>query len=70
MIKLEKIGIPSVLIATDVFTDACKTMAKLHGIPDIKWAIVPHPIGSLTEDVLMERAKSAVEQLAPISTGN
>ncbi len=63
---MEKWGIPAVIIGTDAFTRPMQTMAKLGGIPDMKWATVPHPIGSLTEDVLMERAKSASQQIASI----
>ena len=54
------------IIGTDAFTDTLKGMAKLGGLPDMKWAIVPHPLGSLTEDVLMERARSAAEQFIAI----
>ncbi len=54
------------LIGTDAFIDAFKAMARLGGIPGMKWAMVPHPLCSLTEDVLMERAKSAAEQFITI----
>ncbi len=58
------------LISTDAFLDTCKGMARLGGIPNVKWIVVPHPLGSLTENVLMERAKSAAEQFAAIVTGS
>ena len=54
------------LIGTDRFVDACKTMARIGGLPDARWAVVPHPLGSATETVLRERAESVVEQLASI----
>ena len=54
------------LISTDKFQPACQSMASISGIPDIQWAIVPHPLGSLPPDVLMERARSAVEQFERI----
>ncbi len=54
------------LIATDKFLAACKSMASIGGIPDIQWAVVPHPLGSAPDDVLMERARSAVEQFEKI----
>jgi hypothetical protein len=63
---LEKRGIPSVLIGTDVFTPVIESMARIGGIPDIAWATVPHPLGSATPDVLRERAAQALEQFVRI----
>jgi len=59
-------GVPSVLIGTDRFQDVCKAMAKIGGMPEIQWAQVDHPLGSLTEVPLTERAKLAVEQFERI----
>ena len=56
------------LIGTERFTDACKAMAKLGGVPDMKWAIVPHPMGSATDEELMDKARSAVDQFVSIVT--
>ena len=41
-------------------------MAKISGIPSIRWARVPHPLGSATPDVLRNRAVEAVKQFAEI----
>jgi hypothetical protein len=65
---LEKRNIPAMLISTGPFTDACKSMARIGGIPDMKWAIVQHPLGSTTDDELRERARSAVDQFVSIVT--
>ena len=54
------------LIGTDKFLDACRAMARISGIPDIKWAVVPHPLGSAPPDILKERAISAVDQFEQI----
>ena len=62
-------GVPAVLIATEPFTGACKAVAKIAGAPNIKWAIVPHPIGSLGPEELMDRAKDAVDQIVKIALG-
>lgn len=67
-VELEKIGIPSVVIATRPFADACKGIAKANSLPDMKHATVEHPIGSLNEAELMERAESAAEQIVKIVT--
>ena len=54
------------LIATEPFIGTCKGMARVGGIPDMKFATVPHPMGSLPPDILKERAKSAAEQFVSI----
>ena len=56
------------LISTDAFVDTCKGMAKLGGMPDIKYAVVPHPLGSLPDALLIERAEAAVEKFVAIVT--
>jgi len=61
-IELEKRGIPSLLVSTPPFLEAAKTIAELRGMPQIQWAIVDHPIGSLKEDALGQHAKTAARQ--------
>lgn len=61
---LEKRGIPAFLISTPPFAEAVGTMARLSGMPDIQWAIVDHPIGSVGEAELRTRARSAAEQFS------
>lgn len=56
------------LISTEVFTPVCRATATLGGIPEIRWAIVPHPIGSLNGEELLARAQSAAEQFIDIIT--
>ncbi len=57
------------LISTEAFTDTCREMAVIGGLPEMRWAVCPHPLGSLTDEGLMERAKSAAEQFVAIVTG-
>lgn len=61
-------GKPAMLISTERFTDACKSMARVGGIPGLRWAIVQHPLGSATDEELRVRAASAVEQFVEIVT--
>jgi hypothetical protein len=65
-ISLEKQGIPTLLITTNPFVDAVKTMAGLCGMPDVHWAVIKHPIGSLQEDELRERARVCAAQFREI----
>jgi len=41
-------------------------MARIGGIPEIQWATVPHPLGSLTREGLRERAAEALAQFERI----
>jgi hypothetical protein len=65
-VDLEKRGIPCLLISTPPFFDAVRTMSSVCGMSDIKWAVVEHPIGSMEEGPLRERALAAAEQFREI----
>jgi hypothetical protein len=56
------------LIATDRFRSALESIREFLGINDLRWAEVPHPIGSLRTEELRERAKQAVDQFETIVT--
>jgi hypothetical protein len=61
-------GIPSVLIGTDVFSKVYDSSARLGGMPEIRWAKVPHPTGSLKEDELRDLAKAVTPVLVDVLT--
>lgn len=41
-------------------------MSQIGGIPDYPFATLPHPLGSLTDEALRERAMQAAPQVAQI----
>jgi hypothetical protein len=53
---LEKAGIPTIPIVTDAFEATAKEMAELWGVPDFRFVMMPHPLGSLTADDIARRA--------------
>ena len=65
-IILERSGIPTASICTDSFRASGDAMARLHGFPGYHYAIVPHPLASLTMDELRARAKEALPQVLDI----
>ena len=65
-IELEKRGIAAMLVVTPPFLQAVKTTAEMRGMPDIRWAIVDHPIARLDEMMLRERAVEAARQFPDI----
>ena len=62
-LELEKRGVPSVVVVTIPFVSQAKAMADLKGVPDYGYALVEHPIGSLTEEELRARAAVALPQV-------
>ncbi len=62
-IELEARGTPAVAICTEPFTSGAQAMAVLGGIPGYPFAVISHPIGSLDEAGLRERAIEAAPQV-------
>lgn len=65
-IALEKRGIPVALICSRPFAATARMMAKIQGVPDQPFVMVPHPIGSLGIEELRERAREALPQVLEI----
>ncbi len=57
-ILLEKAGVPSASIITDLFEVTGRAMAQQWGLPNYKFLSLPHPIANLTESELDQRARS------------
>lgn len=58
-IIFEKLGVPAVPIITKPFAPTAKAIALLHGLPGYDFVAVDHPITSLSDTELLERAKAA-----------
>jgi len=61
--------VPAAVICTDQFVESAKAQAAICGNPHYPFAVVPHPLGSLTADELHARAAAAVPQVIAILTG-
>ena len=57
-ILLEKAGVPSVAIVTDLFEVTGRAMAEQWGFPYYKFLVMPHPIANLIETELGQRARA------------
>ena len=57
-IVLEKAGVPSASIVTDVFELTGRAMAEQWGVPTYRFLAMPHPIANLSEAQLDERARA------------
>jgi len=68
-ITFEQLGKRAVVLCTAPFEVTSKNIARMLGIPDYPFVILDHPLGSLTEDEINERAAAAFEQAIGILTG-
>ena len=57
-ILLEKAGVPSAAIITDLFEVTGRAMAKQWGLPHYKFLALPHPIANLSDADLDQRARA------------
>lgn len=67
-IEMEKLGVPAVAICTEAFRLGLDTLTQMRGMPDYRFAIVPHPLGVLFDDELRQRAELAAPQVEQIIT--
>jgi len=65
-IVLEKAGVPSAAIVTDVFEVTGRAMAEQWGLPDYKFLIMAHPTANLTEPQLDQRAREIAPEVAKL----
>lgn len=65
-ISMEKRDVPTAVLISDQFIPGVQAIAKTRGLPDYPFAVVKHPIGSLTDDLLRERASDALPQVLDI----
>ncbi len=64
-IALERTGTPTYVVCTSELVTTARIAATAAGIPDYPLTVIDHPLGSLTAELLAERAAHAAEQLPP-----
>ena len=57
--ELEKAGVATVTVVTDAFLDLGAEVAAALGAPDIGVAVVPHPLGELKREQVVETSRRA-----------
>ena len=65
-ILLERAGVPSVAIVTDVFRATGEAMATSWGVPGYRFLETPHPIANLADKELDARAEALVESVVAL----
>ena len=62
-IETELLGIPSTVLTTKPFVSQAHAMSRMRGDPDYGLAIIDHPIVTLNDAELSERAAVAAPQV-------
>ena len=61
--ETELLGIPSTVLTTKPFISQAHAMSRMRGDPEYGLAIVDHPIVTLSDSELAERAAMAAPQV-------
>ncbi len=65
-IEFEKLEVPAAVICTEPFMSSARAMSKIGGIPDYPYVVLPHPVGSLSQSDLRDRAVQAAPDVLSI----
>ena len=65
-ILLEKVGVPSASIVTDVFEVTGRAMAEQWGLPYYRFLVMPHPVANLAEAELDRRAREIAPEIVKL----
>ena len=63
MSELRKRGLVTAVICSDPFLKLGQNQARVFGVPDLPLIVIPHPLGGLGLDGVIERAGVATPQV-------
>jgi hypothetical protein len=69
-VTLEKRGVPTATVNSDAFVVLGQMEALALGVPGLPIVMVPHPMGDVPADVVVERARDMMPQLIRVLTGD
>ena len=69
VLEFERVGKPSVLVASSAFVDAAEKQARMLGQPQARRVFVAHPIQDRTDDELRELAREAAGEIIAMLGG-
>lgn len=67
-LEVEKLGIPTVTVATSAFIDLARSTMSGYGAPDMAFVIVPHPMGGIKLEEIQAKADAAFEDIIAAAT--
>jgi len=62
-VRLEKEGIPAVVVVHDIFAETAKKQAKAGGVPELRFIVYPQPPPGGSEEQAQASAKRVAEAL-------
>jgi hypothetical protein len=62
----EKRGVPAAAIITHTFTASANAMARRNGYPDYRYAMIRHPLSSLSSEEVKQRAADVLAEILAI----
>lgn len=65
---MEKLGIPTVTIATSEFIGLARISMESFGASDMSFVVVPHPMGMIKEDEIRAKADAAFPEILKAAT--
>jgi hypothetical protein len=68
-IEIDSRGKPAAVICSEPFIPTAQAIARIRALPDYAFAVVEHPIGSLTPEELRQRARDAAPQVIKLLLG-
>ena len=68
-IDMEKRGVPTAAIITHVFLNTAQAMTRMMGVPDYRYVVAQHPLSSLTDEEVKQRAAELADEVEYILTG-
>ena len=69
-ITFEKRGIPAAVVITEPFVPTAEAMARLAGMPGYPYAVLPHPVGSLSAMEVAQRADAVTARVEALLLGS
>jgi hypothetical protein len=63
---LERMGVQTAAVLTHTFRRPGDAMARVQGFRDYRYAVMTHPISSLSEQQIRERAQSALPEVLAV----
>jgi hypothetical protein len=68
-VRLEQSGTPAAVINTEPLAEVADAMAAALGFPGYRYAVVPHPVGSLGPEEVRTLAKRAAPSVLALLRG-
>ncbi len=68
-VRLEIAGRPTAVVVTSEFVHEADMQKEALGMPDLSAVVIDHPLSTLTEEAIDQRAREAASQCAAIWLG-